>query len=163
MVPTATSPPCLKLRGMTASAPPPLLALDVSKRRIGFAVNHGLLVFGRGSLARTRLSADLKRVQKLAAKEGTQALVLGLPKSVTGQSTPETDRVLAFGRALREVGFAVHYQDERFTTARARTAGASDLDEGAASEILTMYLQSAGEATQPQSTPKEAPWPAKTE
>lgn len=140
---------------MTPSNPPTLLALDVSKRRIGFAVNHGALVFGRGSHQRTRLSADLKRVQKLAQHEGAQGLVIGLPRDTLGRRTPETDRVLGFGRELERLGFAVQYRDERYSTARARSAGAADHDEGAAVQILQLHLE--WRAAQEQ---KEGSWPA---
>lgn len=121
---------------------PVILALDVSKNRIGFAVNQGGLAFGRGSVDRKRLPLDLKAV-RLKVKE-TQAtlLLLGLPLRTDGVGTsPSADRVRAFGRVLQEQGYQVAYQDERFTTQRARAMGADDLDEGAAIQILELYLQ----------------------
>ena len=119
---------------------PVVLALDLSPRRIGFAVNHGGLAFGRGSRDRTRHSADLKAVLAKAQAEGASLAVLGLPLRTDGKPSPAADRARSFGRELEAAGLRVAYQDERFTTRRAREAGASDLDEAAAVEILSLYL-----------------------
>lgn len=119
---------------------PTVLALDVSKSRIGFAVNRGPLAFGRGSLDRKRLIWDLRQVQARARAEGAALAVLGLPLRTDGAQSAAADRVRAFGRELRLAGLEVAYQDERFTTRRARELGASDLDEAAAVQILELYL-----------------------
>ncbi len=121
--------------------PSNVLALDVSKHRIGFAVSHGQLAFGRGSLERTRLKADLKAVQQKAQQEAVSMLLLGLPLRTDGAPSPTADRVRSFGLELQKLGLDVHYQDERFTTRRARELGASDLDEAAAVQILELWLQ----------------------
>jgi putative holliday junction resolvase len=124
------------------STPPPvLLALDVSKHRIGFAVNLGTLAFGRGSLDRKRLIWDVRQVQAKMRAERASLLVVGLPLRTDGAQSPTADRVKSFGRELLAAGMQVAYQDERFTTRRARELGATDLDEAAAVQILELYLQ----------------------
>lgn len=119
---------------------PTILALDVSKNRIGFAVNAGKLAFGRGSIERKRLPLDLKAVRLKVTDTGATLLLLGLPLSTDGKPNANADRVRAFGKVLAEKGYRVKYQDERFTTRRARDLGASDLDEAAAVQILELYL-----------------------
>ncbi|WP_135229160.1 RuvX/YqgF family protein [Deinococcus fonticola] len=119
---------------------PVILALDVSKNRIGFAVNQGRLAFGRGSVDRKRLPLDLKAVRLKVAETGAAELLLGLPLSTDGKRNPALDRVRAFGQVLLEKGYVVRYQDERFTTRRARDLGVNDLDEAAAVEILSLFL-----------------------
>lgn len=119
---------------------PVILALDVSKSRIGFAVNRGRLAFGRGSVDRKRLPLDLKAVRLRVQDTGAAVLLLGLPLRTDGAHSPAADRVRAFGRILREQGYEVLYQDERFTTQRARALGAADEDEAAAVQILELYL-----------------------
>ncbi|WP_119673295.1 Holliday junction resolvase RuvX [Deinococcus sp. RM] len=119
---------------------PVTLALDVSKHRIGFAVSAGRLAFGRGSVDRKRLPLDLKAVRLKVEETGAQQLVLGLPLRTDGAQSPSADRVQAFGRVLTEKGYRVTYQDERFTTRRARDLGAQDEDEAAAVQILELYL-----------------------
>ena len=71
---------------------------------------------------------------------GEPALLLGLPLRTDGAHSPSADRVRAFGRVLAEKGYRVEYQDERFTTRRARALGAQDEDEAAAVQILELYL-----------------------
>ncbi|CAM3633557.1 Holliday junction resolvase RuvX [Deinococcus frigens] len=124
----------------TPDGPPTVLALDVSKSRIGFAVNTGRLAFGRGSLDRKRLPLDLKALRLKVRETGATLLLLGLPLRTDGAHSPSADRIRAFGRILTEQGYAVAYQDERFTTRRARELGAADEDEAAAVQILELYL-----------------------
>ena len=119
---------------------PTVLALDVSKSRIGFAVNTGRLAFGRSSIDRKRLPLDLKAVRLKVRETGATLLLLGLPLRTDGAHSPSADRVRAFGKVLLEQGYAVAYQDERFTTRRARELGAEDEDEAAAVQILELYL-----------------------
>lgn len=129
---------------------PVFLALDVSKHKLGFASNTGLIVFGRGSTVRKRLPLDLKAVRLQVAATQATALVLGLPLRTDGKqghsagANASAQRVRAFGSILQQKGYSVHYQDERFSTVRARDRGFSDLDEGAAVEILEMYLMALG-------------------
>jgi len=119
---------------------PTILALDVSKSRIGFAVNTGGLAFGRGSVNRKRLPLDLKAVRLKVEDTGAEMLLLGLPLRTDGAHSPSADRVRAFGKVLQDKGYRVAYQDERFTTQRARALRAEDEDEAAAIQILELYL-----------------------
>ena len=66
--------------------------------------------------------------------------MLGLPLRTDGKPSPTADRVRAFGRVLMDKGYVVEYQDERFTTQRARALGAADEDEAAAVQILELWL-----------------------
>ncbi|WP_412028670.1 RuvX/YqgF family protein [Deinococcus yunweiensis] len=126
---------------MATPSPAPILALDVSKSRIGFAVSAGSLAFGRGSVDRRRLPIDLKAIRLKVRETGAGTLLLGLPLRTDGAPSPAADRARAFGRILTEQGYTVEFQDERFTTRRARELGATDLDEAAAVQILELYLQ----------------------
>lgn len=119
---------------------PTILALDVSKKCIGFASNTGRLAFGRGSVLRKRLPLDLKAVRLQVEHTGATILLLGLPLRTDGQHSPAADRVRAFGQVLQDKGYDIQYQDERFTTQRAKELGAKDLDEAAAVQILELYL-----------------------
>ena len=67
---------------------PTILALDVSKSRIGFAVNAGRLAFGRGSVDRKRLPLDLKAVRLKVEETGAGVLLLGLPLRTDGAHSP---------------------------------------------------------------------------
>lgn len=130
---------------LSPSTPPTVLALDVSKSRIGFAVSAGRLAFGRGSVDRKRLPLDLKAVRLKVRETGAGLLLLGLPLRTDGAHSASADRVQAFGKILTEQGYTVAYQDERFTTRRARELGAADEDEAAAVQILELYLMGRAE------------------
>ncbi|WP_229839073.1 Holliday junction resolvase RuvX [Deinococcus piscis] len=142
---------------MTQRTPPAptALALDVSKRSIGFAVSQGRLAFGRGSVLRKRLPLDLKAVRLRVEETGAEVLVLGLPLRTDGARSPAADRVRAFGRILTEQGYRVDYQDERFTTQRARALGAEDLDEAAAVQILELWLARVSQQETQRPAPRE--------
>ncbi|PYE51857.1 Holliday junction resolvase RuvX [Deinococcus yavapaiensis] len=116
------------------------LALDLSKNRVGFAANVGRLAFGRGSLERKQHARDMNAVLRKIKEVGATAVVLGLPLRTDGKPSPTADRVKSFGLELARRGVTVHYQDERFTTRRARESGATDLDEAAAVQILELFL-----------------------
>ena len=91
-------PPELQTERPSPTVPPVLLALDVSKHRIGFAVNRGTLAFGRGSLDRKRLIWDVRQVQARMKTEGATLLVVGLPLRTDGAQSSTADRVRSFGR-----------------------------------------------------------------
>lgn len=119
---------------------PTFLALDLSKSRVGFAANVGRLAFGRGSLERKQHARDMNAVVRKIKDVGAIAVVLGLPLRTDGKPSPTADRVKSFGLELVKRGVTVHYQDERFTTRRARESGAADVDEAAAVQILELFL-----------------------
>ncbi len=124
----------------------PLLALDVSDNKIGFAVSHGKLCFARGGYWRTTLLEDLEVVKSKMALEGTLQLVLGLPLRTDGKPSTQAQKVRSFGHALRQADLPVFYQDERFTTQSARAdlrgSGGGDVDAQSAVRILEMFLES---------------------
>lgn len=108
-------------RAFAAALPPggSLLALDVSKRRIGFAgTDPGRrLVTPLHSLARRLWQDDLTRIRQLIRDRGVVGLVLGLPLNMDGtagpraQSVRDTSRLLVEGTAL-----PILLQDERLST-----------------------------------------------
>ncbi len=124
----------------------PLLALDVSNNKIGFAVSYGKLCFARGGYWRTTLAQDIEVVRSKMALEGTPQLVLGLPLRTDGKPSTQAQKIRSFGHALRQAGMAVFYQDERFTTKSARAdlrgSGGGDVDAQSAVRILEMFLES---------------------
>ncbi|MEZ4631434.1 MAG: Holliday junction resolvase RuvX [Deinococcales bacterium] len=131
-----------------------LLALDVGEARIGLAVGEtGLsFAFGRGYLTRSQLQADIKAVQTFALQEGAELLVIGLPKHLSGQQSKQGQRVMAFAKALEEVGLSYVFEDERLSTKLASQQLSQSIskkkrqekgryDEAAAIIILESYLR----------------------
>lgn len=131
-----------------------MLALDVGDARIGLAVGSigSSFVFGRGHLERHGTKRDVAAVLELAAREGAEVVVVGLPLRLDGTSSAQTERVRVFASALAAAGAKVEFEDERLTTRiaqrqvgssalpRSRRQEKGRLDEAAAVLILESYL-----------------------
>ncbi len=135
-----------------------VLGLDVGDARIGLARADAAsqVAFGRGAIERSGVKRDVEAVARLAAEEGADVVVVGLPRSMDGTDSPQTQRVRAFAAALAErlapEGVRVELEDERLSTRSAyrQIAGSSlprgkrqekgRLDEAAAVLILESFL-----------------------
>lgn len=119
-----------------------LLGLDVGERRIGVAVSDptGALAFPLTILQRQEEGRDMAEVARLVAEQGVGAVVVGLPRSLSGATGPQAEKVLAFVATLKEkLTVPVHTYDERLTTVVAQrrlreAAGGKKRGKGAARE-----------------------------
>ena len=109
------------------------------------------LVFPAGHIRRTTLKQDLVTVLDIAREREIQAIVVGVPYTVSGKAGSQASRSLGFIRRLRQAGdLPVHEVDERFTSIEAegllREAGRQPsrekaaVDETAAVLILQRFL-----------------------
>jgi putative Holliday junction resolvase len=135
-----------------------LLGLDVGERRIGVAVSDpgGSLALPLRSLDGRHTEAAFEQIVGLAGGYGAEAVVVGLPLSLSGGDSAQTEAVRGFAAGLEaRLGMPVHLWDERLSTQEAmrRVAGATprgrgrrsksteaDTDAIAASIILQAYL-----------------------
>lgn len=131
-----------------------VLALDVGEARIGVAVGRlgSSFAFGRGFITRQKLTLDVAAVQSLTDEEGAARVVVGLPSTLRGGDSAQTQKVRAFAAALEKAGLEVQFEDERLTTRLAAQGLATSglkkkqrqekgrLDERAAILILETYL-----------------------
>lgn len=136
-----------------------VLGLDVGDARIGVARGEtGMtLAFGRGALQRTSQRDDVAAIARMAADEGAERIVVGLPTRTDGRDSKQTQRVRTFARALRDAGLHVAFEDERFTTRIAERALAGGplprgkrqekgrVDEASAVLILESWLARVGD------------------
>ena len=101
-----------------------ILALDVGEKRIGVAVSDplGLTAQGVETIFTQGWSNDRARVKQLANQYQTDRLLIGLPKSMSGEIGPQAQRVQEFAARLVEDGLKVSYWDERLTTVSAHRA-----------------------------------------
>lgn len=101
-----------------------ILALDVGEKRIGVAVSDplGLTAQGVETIFTQGWSNDRARVKQLADQYQTDRLLIGLPKSMSGEIGPQAQRVQEFAAQLVEDGLKVRYWDERLTTVSAHRA-----------------------------------------
>ena len=119
------------------------LALDVGDRRIGLAVGDDAFGLTRAlpTLRRSRrLDADIERIASIARDEEVGALVIGLPLTLGGADSQQTERVRRFASSCEAIGLAVTLYDERNTTVEAARRGAGDPEAGAARVLLEDFL-----------------------
>ena len=99
-----------------------ILALDVGERRIGVAVSDplGLTAQGVETIFVKGAEKDLARIAELLAQYETDRLVVGLPRSMSGEIGPQAQKILAFIDLLKARGWQVRTFDERLTTSFAQ-------------------------------------------
>lgn len=130
-----------------------LIGLDVGEVRIGVAASDptGTLASAREVLARRPEALALKAIARLVEEEEAEAIIVGLPRSLSGELHSQAALVQAFADQLRNaVSVPVRFWDERLSTVAAeremRAAGAKRdrrkamIDAVAAAIILQSYL-----------------------
>lgn len=130
-----------------------LIGLDVGEARIGVAVSDptGTLASAREVLARRPEALALQAIARLVEEEEAEAIIVGLPRSLSGELHSQAALVQEFADKLRkEVQVPVEFWDERLSTVAAeremRAAGTKRerrkamIDAVAAAIILQSYL-----------------------
>ena len=131
-----------------------LLALDIGSRTIGLATASADWRFAtaRNTLKRSKASADLEALRQLVAEEAIVGLVVGLPLSMDGSDSRQTQSVRAQARNIaRTLARPVLLWDERWSTMAveramiaadvSRARRAERVDALAAAHILEGALQ----------------------
>jgi putative Holliday junction resolvase len=121
-----------------------VLALDYGSARCGCAVSDptGVLATPLEAIRSPDSRRGRARLRELVAELGVQRIVVGLPLSLAGGDSAQTDETRAFAAALeRALPIPVELYDERFTTRMARRAGGrADEDSRAAAHLLQSWL-----------------------
>ena len=124
-----------------------ILGLDVGQKRTGIA---------RGSsaarLAEPLMTVDTKDVfetlKKLIVELDVKTIVIGLPRNLNGQDTPQTEWIRHWTENAKTIlGGTFYWQDEALTTETAKSGKPSSkgVDADAAAIILQDFLNSAEE------------------
>ncbi len=96
------------------------LALDLGKRRIGLAINHGAVAFGLPTLDTRNKRADLAELIRLVREKSIELILIGYPLNMSGEPGPQAEWVREYAEMLkRETGLPVKLWDERLTSAAA--------------------------------------------
>ncbi|HEY7128008.1 MAG TPA: Holliday junction resolvase RuvX [Ktedonobacterales bacterium] len=130
-----------------------LIGLDVGEARIGVAASDptGTLASARTVLQRRPEEAALQALQRIIEEEEAQAIIVGLPRSLSGELHGQAALVQAFAERLRsQISIPLEFWDERLSTVAAeremRAAGTrrdrrrTMVDAVAAAIILQNYL-----------------------
>lgn len=100
-----------------------IAALDVGDRRIGVAITDelGYTVQPLFTLHRTRnRRADIKSLGRLLRRNHCTHVVVGNPLHMSGELSPQAEKVQAFANELASVlGVTIYLWDERLTTTAA--------------------------------------------
>lgn len=133
-----------------------VLCLDVGDKRIGVAVSDPLGITAQSveTITSRGREKDYAEIAKLAERYHTKRLVIGLPVLMDGSEGEQARKIRAFSEGILKNGYAVHFQDERFSTGRARRvlieAGVRRekrkdvIDKLAATYILQAFIDSGG-------------------
>ena len=125
-----------------------VLALDHGPARTGVAVSDptGTIVRPLPAIRRVDSPAGRRELDDLIARERPEAIVVGEPRSLSGERGDQARAAAGFaGRVRARVEVPVDLWDERLTTVeatrRSRESGSrADLDSLAACVLLEAYL-----------------------
>jgi putative Holliday junction resolvase len=121
------------------SAPGPVLGLDLGDARIGVAVSdpERRVAVPVGTVHVGQPPGELQAIAALVAERGVTLVVLGHPRSMSGDAGPRARHAEAFADALRAVlAVPVELQDERLSTVEAERALAAAGRRGEARRTL---------------------------
>ncbi|MFW5679627.1 MAG: Holliday junction resolvase RuvX [Pseudomonadota bacterium] len=124
------------LRSFAAALPAKgsLLALDVSKRRLGVAGTdvERRLVTPLRTLTRKRFAHDMAEIERLVRAREVVGLVVGLPLLADGRFGPRAQSVKETAKAIdARLGLPLWLQDERWSTVEAEDRGGDDAEAAA--------------------------------
>lgn len=128
------------------------MAVDYGRRHVGIALSDP-----SRTIASPLRTVDVRSTEQgvrvtaeLAAAHGVTAIIVGLPRSLSGEEGPMAEEVRAWGmRVSRASGIPVHFVDERFTSREAEQIGrlrrrGSRADDIAAALVLRAFLDGGG-------------------
>ncbi len=126
-----------------------LLGLDVGQARIGVAVADTAVRIAVPFGAVDVNGDELRELERIAAAEGVDTIVVGYPRNQSGEPTAQTGLVEAFATGLSNMATHVVFQDESLTSVlaeqRLKERGGNytkaDIDTEAAVIILQDYLE----------------------
>jgi putative Holliday junction resolvase len=125
-----------------------VLALDYGSARCGCAVSDptGVLATPIEPVANPATKRGIARLRALAAELEVERVVVGLPLSLSGGESAQTEETRAFAERLgRTLKVPIELYDERFTTRLAeRSGGRASEDSRAAAHLLESWLGARG-------------------
>lgn len=138
-----------------------ILGIDAGERRIGVAISDPGGSFALPLRSIVADGSEFEQLQTLVRDEAVADVVIGLPLSLSGEASDQTERARAFAaEAESRLGVTVHLWDERLSSRQAENlvsgregreregrrrrggkgSAAPDTDALAASIILQAYL-----------------------
>lgn len=132
---------------MSTVKPEYILAVDYGEKRVGVAIAHEVARLPRPLTTLPNTPELTAELAELVHKESVGLVLVGLPRSMDGGYTAQTEAAEAFRRKLAaELPVPVQAADETLTSVDAEAALAgkeyvkADIDALAATYILERYL-----------------------
>lgn len=127
-----------------------VLALDVGGRRIGMAVGDTDMKIPRILPTMEVTDGVFDQITDVITYEGVDAIVVGYPRNLSGETTEQTATIEKFADELKQhIDIAIEFQDESLTSIRAeellrergKPYSKADIDAEAAAIILHDFLE----------------------
>lgn len=128
-----------------------VLALDVGSKRVGLAIVRDGVTIAQPLTTLQREDRDFwQQLQGIVQEQSPETLVVGLPRGLDGQETPQTAAVRHFVDELATyTALPVIWQDEALTSVKAKETlqargvpyDKAEVDALAATYILTDYIE----------------------
>ena len=101
-----------------------VLGLDPGERRIGVALSDAIGMIAQPHVVLDRRQVDaVAEIEQLCAEYEVEAVVVGLPRSLSGEEGEAAAKARELGAAVGEAtGCKIEFFDERFTTVQAEAA-----------------------------------------
>lgn len=102
-----------------------LLGLDFGEKRIGVAQSDelNLMAYAAGFIEHRSEEYVVREIQKLIEEHRIEKIVIGLPRTLKGETGVQAEKVLSFSDCLgKRISCPIMIWDERLTTAQAERA-----------------------------------------
>lgn len=120
------------------------MGIDYGEKRIGIAFSDegGMMAFPKAVMVYKNSAKAAADIAVLIKKECIVRVILGLPRSLQGRDTVQTEVVRKFANALKKrISIPIEFEDEMLTTKIAvRSTPKDKLDAASAAVILQSYL-----------------------
>ena len=123
------------------------LGLDIGEKRIGVARVNMIARIPEPLVALANDDTFQSKLQQIIAEYEPDALIVGLPRNLNGEETPQTNYVKAFSQQnLTQYNVPILFQDETLSSVEAKTRLGGNLqpkglvDAQAAAIILEDYI-----------------------
>lgn len=96
------------------------LALDVGSKRIGVAIVSTMTKLPRPLTTISNDENSLKSIKEITDNEDISAIVIGLPRNLSGDDTEQTKTVREYGKKIAvATDLPIFWQDEALTSQKA--------------------------------------------
>jgi putative Holliday junction resolvase len=124
--------------------PTEIIGLDIGDKRIGVARISTLVGIAEPLATIANDSNFNVALGELISEYGSQQIVVGLPRNLSGKQTAQTEKIIVFSDQLSSFGLPVVFQDETLSSRQAEERADQykkfEIDAVAACIILEDYI-----------------------